>query len=124
MVDSMLQACPLNELHKNHTEHIAVKRWIPIYKRQDWNDSKLPILYKRIMHDILAFEKSHLPYASSLAWDISLQFTKFCVKPEIWKQIQFAHISFFPKMQWYACKIIYQQMIDHSLFYVVLAVHY
>jgi hypothetical protein len=103
MVETMLQSCPSSDHHKNHTEHIAVKRWVPIYKRQDWSDSKLPSLYKRIMHDILAFEKSHVPRASSnLAYDISLQFTKFCVKPEIWKQIQFAHISFFPKMKWCA----------------------
>jgi hypothetical protein len=100
MVENLLQSCPSNELHKNHTEHIAVKRWVPIYKRQDWSDSKLPSLYKRIMHDILTFEKSHS--SNSFAYNISLQFTKFCVKPEIWKQIQFAHISFFPKMKWYA----------------------
>jgi hypothetical protein len=100
MLEDLLASCPDHERHKNHIEHIAIKRWIPIYKRQDWSDPKLPVLFKRIMKDVLTFEKNHLTSESGKAKLISLQFTRFAVKPEVWKQIQFAHIEFFPAMQW------------------------
>lgn len=98
----MLHSCPEGESHKNHTDHITIKRWIPIYKRQDWSDSKLLSLYKHIMNDVLQFEKTHTTIIiKNYAYNISLQFLNLYVKPEVWKQIQFAHISFFPNMNWY-----------------------
>lgn len=98
----MLRSCKEGESHKNHKEHIAVKRWIPIYKRQDLSDSMLPNLYKDIMNDVLQFEKTHIINSNQhFAHNISLQFLKLYVKPEVWKQIQFDHIRFFPNMNWY-----------------------
>lgn len=97
----MLHACPKGERHKNHTEHIAVKRWITIYKRQDWSDSKLlSLLYKRIMQDVLVFEKNHHQKKDRFALQISLAYMDLCENPDIWKQVQFAHIALFPDMKW------------------------
>ncbi|RCI05330.1 hypothetical protein CU098_005068 [Rhizopus stolonifer] len=106
IMEDMLHSCSDGEVHKNHTEHIAVKRWIPIYKRQDWSDSNLTTLYKRMMKDILTFEKNHIlnNQQYNFAYNISLQFTSVCSRPEVWKQIQFAHISFFPQMNCPECK--------------------
>ncbi|KAI9487483.1 MAG: hypothetical protein EXX96DRAFT_475582 [Benjaminiella poitrasii] len=106
LMETMLNACPKGEEHKNHPDHISIKRWIPVYKRQDWSDSnKLPSLYKHIMSDVLEFEKKHgSRNKQNFSYNISLQFINFCVKPEIWKQIQFAHISFFPNMNCLHCK--------------------
>lgn len=105
IMESMLFSCFQGESHKNHTDHIAVKRWITIYKRQDWSDSKLLNLYKNIMQDVLIFEKHHINHAKKrFAHNISQEFiNNFFVKPEVWKQLQFAHISNFPQMNWYVC---------------------
>lgn len=102
MMENMLQSCPKGESHKNHIEHIAVKRWIPIMKRQDWSDTtKLPSLYKRVMNDITTFQENHKPTNETFAYKISnLYMNLCCVKPEIWKQIQFLHIGYFPNMKW------------------------
>ncbi|KAI8340378.1 hypothetical protein EDC96DRAFT_611180 [Choanephora cucurbitarum] len=107
IVEEMLRSCTDRDIHNNHTEHIAVKRWILIYKRQDWTDSNLITLYKRMMKDILAFEENHISKHTkhNFAYKISLQFTSFSSKPEVWKQIQFAHISLFPQMDCPSCKI-------------------
>jgi hypothetical protein len=100
MMETMLHACPEGDQHKNHSEHIAVKRWIPIYKRQDWSDpTKLLALYKTIMQDVVTFEKNHSK--KGYAYKLSLIFMDLCVRPEIWKQIQFAHINLFPNQNWY-----------------------
>lgn len=102
-MEKLLQDCPEGD-HKNHTEHIAVKRWIPVYKRHDWSDSDLLEIYKRILSDVATFERSHSPKTTSntenYAKQISIHFLNLCTKPEIWKQIQFAHINFFPNMTW------------------------
>lgn len=101
MMENMLHSCIDGETHKNHREHIAIKRWIPIYKRQDLSDSMLPTFYKNIMNDVLLFEKRHIRNKDQkFAYNISLQFLNLRIKPEVWKQIQFAHISFFPNMNW------------------------
>ncbi|KAI7906419.1 uncharacterized protein BX663DRAFT_496350 [Cokeromyces recurvatus] len=106
LMETMLNNCPKAEKHKNHPEHISIKRWIPIYKRQDCSDNKLLVLYKHIMKDVLEFEKNHNSRSNqNYAYNISLQFINFCVKPEIWKQIQFAHIKFFPDMICSHCKV-------------------
>ncbi|CAO0791866.1 unnamed protein product [Mucor circinelloides] len=104
-MESMLFSCFQGESHKNHTDHIAVKRWITIYKRQDWSDSKLLNLYKNIMQDVLIFEKHHINHAKKrFAHNISQEFiNNFFVKPEVWKQLQFAHISNFPQMNCTSC---------------------
>jgi hypothetical protein len=101
-METMLHSCPQDELHKKHTEHIAIRRWIPVHKRQDWSDTaKLPGLYKEVMKDITTFEKSHTIPGSGFAYRLSDLFMNLCcVKPEIWKQIQFLHIGFFPNMKW------------------------
>ncbi|CAO0791867.1 unnamed protein product [Mucor circinelloides] len=105
IMESMLFSCFQGESHKNHTDHIAVKRWITIYKRQDWSDSKLLNLYKNIMQDVLIFEKHHINHAKKrFAHNISQEFiNNFFVKPEVWKQLQFAHISNFPQMNCTSC---------------------
>lgn len=77
---------------------ITVKRWITIYKRQDWSDSKLLGLYKRIMQDVTTFEQNHIQ--ERYAYQISLSYMNLCENPEIWKQVQFAHIALFPDMKW------------------------
>lgn len=97
----MLDNCSKDELHKCHTEHIAVKRWISVYKREDWSVADLPVLYKKIMKDVTTFEREHTKSNNQFGKQISLQFMTLCVKPEIWKEVQFAHINFFPDMQWY-----------------------
>lgn len=104
IMESMLFSCYHGESHKNHADHIAVKRWITIYKRQDWSDtSKLLTLYKSIMQDVLTFEKYHIKQTTKrFAHNISHEFiNNFCVKPDVWKSLQFAHISNFPQMSWY-----------------------
>ncbi|GAN07777.1 conserved hypothetical protein [Mucor ambiguus] len=108
IMESMLFSCYYGESHKNHTDHIAVKRWITIYKRQDWSDSKLLTLYKSIMQDVLTFEKHHINYtAKRFAHNISQEFiNNFCVKPDVWKSLQFAHISNFPRMSCTSCHTI------------------
>lgn len=103
MIEGMLHSCPEGQSHKTHANHISIKQWISIYKKQDWYDSKLPSLYRRTMSDVIQFEKSHIRANSrqQYAYNISLQFLNLHVRPEVWKQIQFTHISFFPNMSWY-----------------------
>ncbi|KAF1802135.1 hypothetical protein V8B55DRAFT_1584525 [Mucor lusitanicus] len=109
IMESMLFSCYHGESHKNHADHIAVKRWITIYKRQDWSDtSKLLTLYKSIMQDVLTFEKHHIKQTTKrFAHNISHEFiNNFCVKPDVWKSLQFAHISNFPQMSCTSCHAV------------------
>lgn len=103
LIKQMLDNCSKDELHKCHTEHIAVKRWISVYKREDWSVADLPVLYKKIMKDVTTFEREHTKSNNQFGKQISLQFMTLCVKPEIWKEVQFAHINFFPDMQCSGC---------------------
>lgn len=95
----MLQTCEEGEQHKNHSEHIAVKRWLSINKRQDWSDTKLPILYKQIMGNVVTFESNHAKFPR-FSRQISIEYLNLCENPEIWKQLQFAHIRLFRDMKW------------------------
>ncbi|KAI8976799.1 hypothetical protein BDB01DRAFT_307712 [Pilobolus umbonatus] len=110
LLDRMIYQCPDQEEHKDHTEHIAIKRWIPIYKRQHISDSQLLSFYQRMMDDILLFESNHTMHTIytintyRYSYMISTQFLNMCVKPDIWKQLQFAHISYFPKMNCVSCQ--------------------
>ncbi|CEP11255.1 hypothetical protein [Parasitella parasitica] len=107
IMESMLYSCHKGESHKNHSDHIAVKRWITIYKRQDWSDSRLLNLYKNIMRDVLTFEEAHIiQQPKKFAHNISQEFiNNFYLKPEVWKQLQFAHISNFPQMSCTSCHL-------------------
>ncbi|GAA5796841.1 hypothetical protein HPULCUR_002219 [Helicostylum pulchrum] len=103
LMENMLQTCEEGEEHKNHTEHISVKRWLSINKRQDWSDTKLPTHYKQIMNNVITFESKHAKFPR-FAYQISIEYLNLCENPEIWKQLQFAHIRLFRDMKCFNCK--------------------
>jgi hypothetical protein len=100
IINHAIESCK-QEDHSCQKYHIALKRWITVYKRQAW-DGKMDILdfYHQIMNDASAFSRNHSNHGDDTAYQVSLQFTRLLTAPEMWKKLQFVHIKNFPTMQW------------------------
>lgn len=106
ILTTMISSCPKQDRHMNDKDHAAIYGWIQLFQ-QDMTETMLASVYKPMMKDLFKFEKHHITHYSSstqyqhhYSYQISLLFLKSALRPDIWKQFQFAHISFFPSMNW------------------------
>ncbi|ORE10238.1 hypothetical protein BCV72DRAFT_30317 [Rhizopus microsporus var. microsporus] len=109
ILTTMISSCPKQDRHMNDKDHAVIYDWIQLFQ-QDMTETMLASVYKPMMKDLFKFEKHHITHYSSskqyqhhYSYQISLLFLKSALRPEIWKQFQFAHISFFPSMNCSVC---------------------
>lgn len=73
-----------------------------IFDRQEWTSHSLPAVYERTMDAVLTFLR-HLKVSDvdlTAAKNISKSILLLDMKPDTWKKLQFAHISYFPVIDW------------------------
>ncbi|KAI7864856.1 hypothetical protein BDF14DRAFT_1731392 [Spinellus fusiger] len=70
-----------------------VRHLIVLYQQQKWHSTALPDIYKHTMRTLMECSG---PQWHEQMLAISRRVLMLEMKPEIWKQLQFAHISFFP----------------------------
>lgn len=102
-VKAVCHTCPDEANHGGDPGHVALRRLLPILEKQDWSSSTLYDLHRKTLAAIQQFHDA-CPFASSsesdAAYTVSRYFLLQDMKPETWKKLQLAHISFFPSMQW------------------------
>jgi predicted SprT family Zn-dependent metalloprotease len=103
----MLSSCPKQEQHIADKDHKAIYDWIGLFSEQKINETKLMRVHKQLIKDIFQFERCHITHYSTskkyqhhYSYQISLLLLKAATHPDVWKQLQFNHISFFPNMNW------------------------
>ncbi|KAI9025821.1 hypothetical protein CLU79DRAFT_699154 [Phycomyces nitens] len=74
---------------------------LQIYDHQTWHNATLPDIYRRTM--LLLFRTADPTVYRSHLQAISHRILLLDMKPDTWKQLQFAHISFFPVHECRAC---------------------
>ncbi|KAL0089479.1 hypothetical protein J3Q64DRAFT_1636422 [Phycomyces blakesleeanus] len=75
---------------------------LQIYDHQTWHNATLPEIYRRTMLLLFRTVVDSTAYHSNLL-AISHRILLLDMKPDTWKQLQFAHISFFPVHECRAC---------------------
>ncbi|KAF7726679.1 hypothetical protein EC973_008553 [Apophysomyces ossiformis] len=101
MMSKLILSCPLGEYHSNDPTHTTIQRMIKIFSRQQWRNSTLVDTYQRTMKALISFVETHTGAVSlQSVFEISHQILQLDMKPETWKRLQFAHISFFPSVDW------------------------
>ncbi|KAI8971934.1 hypothetical protein BDF20DRAFT_887338 [Mycotypha africana] len=103
-MQSLISSCPMSVLHEKHIDHIIVKKWISIFGRFDWTEAKLPTMHKELVTDLLRFQNNHPAVDNKWAHEISLKVLELNSKSDIWKELQFNHIAFFPDMACPQCE--------------------
>ncbi|KAI9317515.1 hypothetical protein BX666DRAFT_2026790 [Dichotomocladium elegans] len=118
--------------HRNYRD---LKDLAKIYERQEWSSSTLLDVYKQTMIIVKQFERNypHSNHSSAInhvihggsssssntsssssslaqkcsAFAISKEILRFDMKPDTWRKLQFAHISFFPSIDCSDCGVTF-----------------
>ncbi|KAI9266113.1 hypothetical protein BY458DRAFT_512691 [Sporodiniella umbellata] len=106
-LNTVVSSCSKQEKHVDNNDHTNIYEWIKAF-RQGYSEIKSVETYKQLIKDIFQFEKSHASEYSTIrhqySHQLSLLYLKTISDPEVWKQLQFMHIGFFPNMNCLKCQ--------------------
>ncbi|KAG0777410.1 hypothetical protein G6F22_011889 [Rhizopus arrhizus] len=88
--------------HITDKEYLTITEWIGLFK-QGIHEVRLVNVYKLFIKDIIQFEMHHYN-TNQHSYQLSLLFLKAAIHPDVWKQLQLIHISFFPNMNCSNCQ--------------------
>ncbi|KAI8098578.1 uncharacterized protein BX664DRAFT_319063 [Halteromyces radiatus] len=98
LIHEIIMDLVLSCKHQDHS-HTEMHQLLKVYELHEWRNSTLLALHQRTITTLLSFVNHHDPSLVPKVFAVSRQILLLEMKTDIFKKLQFSHISFFPNVE-------------------------